>query len=98
MNNAERRSGARRRRRYLENASRIAGGDHVRRDRGDVPRLAIPEAARRFRLDEIVDAGTAAAEILLEKRHELDAGNGLQQLSRRLPYTLGVRKVTRIMV
>ena len=43
-----------------------------------------PSSRAASRLDQVVDAGAAAADVLLGQRQQLDAGNRAQQIARRL--------------
>ena len=69
----------------LQRAAGIGGGDDVGLDRGDVVRPSARRAAARgVRLHQVVDPGAAAAQLRLRERHQLDAGNLLQQIARLL--------------
>src|SRR5258705_13603795 len=82
----------------LQNASGVAGRDDVRLQRGDVARLAVAKLHRRLRLDEIVDARAAAADLRFQRREQFDAGNRRQQRARLRLDALRVREVTRVVV
>jgi hypothetical protein len=82
----------------LQRAARVSGRDDVGFKRRDVARLPLAELRSRFRLDEIVDAGAAAADLRFRRAEKLDAGNRLQQLARLTADALRVRKVTRVVI
>ena len=62
------------RRRHLEQAARVRARVDVRLGREHVRRLAVAERPRRVGLDEVVDAGAAAAHLLLGRLDELEPG------------------------
>ena len=67
-------------RRDLKHAARIGADVHVRFAGQHERRLAIAERARRLRLDQVVDSGAAAAELLLRRLEELEARDRAQEL------------------
>ena len=60
--------------------------------------LAVAERACRFRLDEVVDAGAAAAELLLGRLDELELRNRAKQRARLGADALGVAEVACLLV
>src|SRR5205823_4509566 len=66
----------------LKGAARVAGRDDVGLERRYATRFPLAELLCRFRLNEIVNTGTAAADIRLRRREKLEAGNGVEQLAR----------------
>src|SRR6266487_3706730 len=83
---------------HLKHAAWVCRGHDVRLDGGNVARLAIAQLLRGLWLDEVVDAGAAATDLLFRKRQELDARNRPQEIARRLTDALRVREMTRIVV
>ena len=59
----------------LEEAAGVAGGDDGRSGGGDVVELALEEFVGHFGLDEVVDAGAAAAPHGFGEGLEVEAGN-----------------------
>src|SRR6185436_8137043 len=82
------------RRRDLDRATRVRGGNDVGCERGDVARLALTELRGRLGLNEVVDARAAAADVRLERGRERHAWNGLQQRAWLRADALTVREVT----
>src|SRR3954452_16051030 len=91
-------SESRRRRPHLQCATWIRRCDHVGTDSIDVGQLAVAEIMRRLGLDQVVDAGAPAADLLFRERQEFDAGHRPQQIARGLAYALRMREVAGIMV
>ena len=60
--------------------------------------LRSPSSRAASRLDQVVDAGAAAADLLLGERQQLDAGNRAQQIARRLADALRVREVAGVVI
>ena len=86
------------RRGHLHQAARVggdqqlgAGGQHVRG-------LAVAELGRRLRVEQVVDAGRAAAELRLGDLPQLQPGDAAQQLARLGPDALGVGQVAGVVV
>src|SRR4030081_3747957 len=80
----------------LQRAPGIAGDEKLRRNRKDVLDLAGPDLVGALRLDEIVDAGAAAALLGVGDLEERQARNGPEELARLLDDPLGVPQVTGI--
>ena len=82
MSGRQRPAGAAERGRDLEQAAGVRADVEVGLGREHVRRLAVAERARRLRLDEVVDAGAAAAELLLGRLDELEPGDRAEQRTR----------------
>ena len=67
-------------------------------DGGDVCDLPLSQLPRRLRLNQVVDPGAAAAQVLFGERQQLDARNLLQQIARLLADALGVGEVAGVVV
>ena len=78
----------------LHQAARVAGGDETRARCRDVRKFAIEHQVRRFRFDQVVNAGRAAALIRLVQRNELHAGNSGKYCKRRLGHPLRMLQMT----
>ena len=78
--------------------SRVRGDDHVGARVGDVGDLPAAELSGHLRLDQIEDAGAAAADLGVGKRDEREAGNRLEQLTRLAADALRVRQVTGVVI
>src|SRR5918994_4218386 len=72
----------------LKHATGVGGDDHARPGVEDVLGLAVAELGCGLRLDHVVDAGGAAAELGLLYLPDLHAGDLLQRLTRLLAYPL----------
>ncbi len=59
--------------------------------------LAVAELDRGLRLDEVVDPGAAAAEMLLGRLDELEAGDRAEQRARLVADALGMAEVARLL-
>ena len=55
--------------------------------------LPVAERSGRLRLNEVVDPGASAAELLLGGLEELEPGNRAQKTARLLAYALGVAEM-----
>src|SRR2546423_9432647 len=97
MQSRQRPARAAERRAHLEQAARIRARVDLGLGREDVRGLALAERARRLRLDEVVDAGAAAADLLLGRLDELEAGDRAKQLARLGADALGVREVAGVL-
>src|SRR3972149_4914253 len=86
---AARPAGAMERRAQLDEAARVGARVDVRLRLEYVPRLAVAELARRLRLYEVVDAGAAAAQLLLGGLGEVEAGDRPEHRARSLADPLG---------
>ncbi len=75
--------------RELGDAADIARRDHVRPGAGDVAELALPQPRRDRRLQQVVGARRAAAEMRLGRLRDLEPGPAQQRL-RRLQHPLPV--------
>src|SRR5712691_12433395 len=84
--------------RHLERAAGVRGGDEVRLRGVDEAGLAVAELPGRIGLDEIEDAGAAAADVLLGEWQQLDAGDRSQEIPRLLPDALGVRQMAGVVI
>src|SRR3954451_8547124 len=82
----------------LHQASRVGGHQHLRAGRHDVGRLAVAELAGRPWVENVVDAGGAAAQLRLGDLLELQPGDGIEQLARLGPDALGVCQMARVVV
>src|SRR5262249_45316639 len=76
--------------RHLDQAARVRAHVEAGVGREHLRRLAIAQLARGLRLDEVVDPGAPAAEVLLVRLDELAPRDRPQQRSRLLAYALGV--------
>ncbi|OQB00611.1 MAG: putative cysteine protease YraA [Chloroflexi bacterium ADurb.Bin222] len=65
----------------LHGAADVGHGEHVRPGRGDVGDLGVEDGVGRLRLHDVVDAGAAAALIGLGELHQLQLGDGAQQVA-----------------
>jgi len=93
MGGGKRPAGPAQRRGDLEQAAGI-GADVEIGARGEhVSRLAVTERPRRVGLDEVVDPGAAAAQLLLGGLDELEARDRAQQRAGLLAHALGVTEV-----
>ena len=82
----------------LQGAPRVARRDDVGGEGGDVPGLALTKLSCRLWLHEVVDPGTAAADVGLGWCHQLDARNGGEQIAWLASDALRMQEVTRIVV
>ena len=73
----------------LHHAAEIAGGDDVRIDTCDMRGFALAERRRDLRLQQIVGAGRAAAEMPLGHVEDVEAG-ARQKLARRACHALSM--------
>src|SRR5256885_9359533 len=74
----------------LQRAPGISGDEQLRRNRQDVLHLAGADLVRALRLDEVVDAGAAAALLRVRDLEQGHARNGPQKLAGLLDDPLGV--------
>jgi len=84
------------RRLQLQEAAGISRGHYVCPQRGDEAGFAVAEFGCRFRLDEIVDSGGAAADGRFGNFEQLRAGNLLKQCPGLRTNALGVLQVAGI--
>src|SRR5439155_21557383 len=82
----------------LQKATWICRRDHPRAGLDDSRELAFEELACYPGLEEIVDAGAAAAEVAVGKLDEPEPGDPAQKLARFLPHPLAVGQVTGVVV
>ena len=82
----------------LEEAAGVAGGDDGGAGGGNVVELALLEFPGHFGLDEVVDAGAAAAPHRLGQRHEVEAGDGGEELAGLCGDFLAVAEVAGVVV
>ena len=82
----------------LQRASGIAGRDEVGLERRQIARPCARRARRRPRLDQVVDAGAAAAELGLGGLTTLESRNRAQQLARLAADALGVREMAGVVI
>jgi len=80
----------------LEEAARIAGGDDVGLERGDELGFVVAEGGGGLRLNEIVDAGRAAADGGFGNFGEFKTGNSSEKFARLSVDPLGVIEMTGI--
>ena len=81
----------------LDEAARVRAHVRLRAGRQHVRRLAVAELARRLRLDDVVDPGGAAAEVLLGRLDDLEPGNPGERRPRGERQPLGVPQVARVL-
>ncbi len=65
----------------LHGAADVGHGEHVRPGRGDVGDFGVEDGVGRFCLHDVVDAGAAAALIGFGELHQLQLGDGAQQVA-----------------
>ena len=82
----------------LHHAAGVAGGNNVGLGRGDVFHFAFEDAARHLLVGDVVDAGSAAAEVGVGDGRQFQAGNLLQQVARLLANLLRVQQVAGVVV
>ena len=82
----------------LQQTPRVGSDDDVRSGRRDVRGLAEAELGGHVRLDEVEDAGAAAADLGLGQRNDRDVRNGGQEPARLLPHSLSVCEVAGVVV
>src|SRR5207245_1668233 len=78
-------------------ATRIGRRVGIGLDREHVPGLALAELERRRGLDEVVDAGAAAADRLLGRLGELETGHGRERSTGFFSDALGGGEVARVL-
>src|SRR6185503_20821178 len=83
---------------HLERAAGVRGREQIWLRRVDETGLAVAELPRRVRLDQVVDAGAATADVLIDQRQQLDPGDRSQEIAGRLPDALRVREVAGVLV
>src|SRR6266566_7826466 len=98
MNRASRDLGANETGTYLHQTPWIASRDPRRVGRADVGELWREHRVRGIGLDEVVDAGAAAALVGIVERDELESRNCREDRQRRLRHTLRVLEMTRRVV
>src|SRR5438067_10913 len=81
----------------LQQAARVCARVDVGLGREDVLRLAVAELARCLRLREVVDAGAAAADLLLSRLDKLEPGDRPEQRARLQRDALRVLQVARVL-
>ena len=79
-------------------AARVRARVDVRLDREHLRGLAVAELLRGVRLDEVVDAGAAAAQLLLGRLDELELRDRAQQRPRLGAHALRVAEVAGLLV
>src|SRR5262245_19925561 len=84
--------------RDLEQAARVRRRDYLGAGLGDPRDLPLQELARHLGLEQIVDAGAAAAEIAVAELHELEPGDAREELARLLAHALAVGEMAGIVV
>ena len=85
-------------RRDLEQASWVARHDEVGTGLPGVTALAVAKLSRRFRLQQVINAGGSAAHFWFRDFAQLELRDRSEQEPRGLPDPLSVLQVTRIMV
>jgi hypothetical protein len=82
----------------LQQAARVASGDHVGVHSRDMPHLAVENLGRQFGMEQVIDPGTAAAPVGFLHIEELQAGNSLEQAARFVLHPLSMQQMTRVVV
>src|SRR5687767_14832585 len=82
----------------LQDAARIRAHDHVGRGGEDRLHLLPLQLARDLRMREVVDPRAAATPFGVTYRHELDAGDRLQERARLAADLLPVREVAGVLI
>ena len=97
MQGGQRPPGAAKRSRDLEQTAGVRAHVDLGLGRDHVPRLAVAELARGVGLHEVVDAGAAAAELLLGGLDELESGDRAEDGARLGRDALCVLQVARVL-
>ena len=84
-------------RRDLDQTAGIRARVGVRCARLDVRRLPLAELSRGLRLDHVVDAGASAAELLLRRLGDGEAGSPGEHLPRSTAHALSVQEVAGVL-
>src|SRR3954466_12357237 len=82
----------------LHQAARIGRDEQLRPGGHHVLRLAVPELLGRFGVEDVPDAGRAAADVLLRDLSQLDAGDAAEQLAGLVADALRVAEVAGVVV
>ena len=83
--------------RDLDEAAGVRARVRLRPRREDVARLAVAELAGSLGLDEVVDPSRTAAEVLLVRLDDLEAGDAGERRASRERQLLGVAEVARVL-
>ncbi len=97
MEYRQRAAGAPERLRELHETAGVRARDGLRPGREDVGRLAVAELAGRVGLDDVVDPGGAAAQVLLRRLDYLEPRNPAQRRERRERQALRVPEVAGVL-
>lgn len=82
----------------LQEAAWIGSSNDVGRCAQNMLGLAFPQLTGWFRLDQVVNARAAAADIGLRDIHHLETGNIAQHFTRLEAHALGMSEVAGVMV
>ena len=82
----------------LEHAAGIRSGDDLRLSPLCVAHLLFEDRCRHLVVDDVVNAGAAAAQVRHRHFDEVDSRDGLQQLTRRGFYLLSMREMAGILI